>query len=487
MKKYFCLLLVAALSITGCSNNNGKASTTTTETKAVSKANFTECGANLCADIEVPMDYENPSGRKLTIAMVKKPAARPSERIGVLLVNPGGPGASGIETVNNAASSIFSQEILDRFDIIGWDPRGAGDSSRLNCAKSLDYLFDGVDYSPDSDEEIAKLKEVNKRFGQDCKNDDKRLLRHLSSEETVKDMDEIRKSLGENEINYLGYSYGTALGQLYAQEFPKNFRTMVLDGVLDLAADPVATMKEQAIGFDDAMSSFFEYCQANTCKYAKGKDPRQAYMDIMNSVDAKPVRSTNEDSTLGPAQLDIATAYYLYSGETGWNVLDAGLNDLLNGDPNKLLSGFSSYVGRSFDGSYDGSYESFLSIGCNDGTIGDASDMLELANEMGPKAPIFGESGILLGLPCATWPEEVIASAYKFEDRDTAPVLVIGTTGDPATPVQWARNTAKNLPNSIYIEKTGEGHTAYGHGDVCVDDLVNNYFISAQVPTKTTC
>jgi pimeloyl-ACP methyl ester carboxylesterase len=486
MKKAFLILLCCILFASACSDSKEETSTTNPGISS-RKITFTPCGPNQCGKFSVPMDYSKPNGRKISLAVLKIPAAIPSQRVGALLVNPGGPGASGVDFVRDNAQYIFSQDVLNHFDIIGWDPRGVGQSTNVQCSSSLDKLFD-VDYTPDDDTEIKALDDANKWIGQQCKKDDAQLLPHLDSIDSAKDMDSIRVGLGEKQINYLGFSYGTVLGQMYATMYPKNFRTMVIDGVVDIGMDPTKLAVEQTVGFESSLDSFFEYCKENGCQFAGSQDPKTAFEALTAQVDQTPIAShAHPDFMLGPAQLDIGSSYFLYSGQTGWKALDSALASTKAGNPDAMLTGFSQYVGRADDGTYDGSYASYLAIGCADGKIGSQKEMLNLARDTKEKAPIYGVSGILLGLPCATWPNVDNAKSYKVDAKGSAPIVVIGSTGDPATPASWARSAAKELKTGIYIERRGEGHTAYGQGDSCIDDLVNNYFVDKDIPNSKVC
>ena len=487
--KFISIVIIVCLFAASCSGSNNENSKTPTSGKNLQgKVEFEKCGEFECAKISVPMYYKKPKGRMIDIAITKKSASNKKKRIGVLLVNPGGPGGSGIEFVKKNSSFLFSEELQDSFDIIGWDPRGVGKSTKPNCSRSLDKLFEDQDYSPDSEAELAALKEANSWIGKRCNKADSKLLPNLSTEDSVRDMESIRKALGEEKINYLGFSYGTALGQLYATLFPNGFRTMVIDGVLDLGLDPEKTAIEQIIGFEDSLNEFFNYCRTNTCSFAKGSDPKTEFIKIVESVDERPVVSElDSDVVVGPAQMDIGVPYYLYGGVPGWRSLDRALSELGLGDPTAIFDGYSQYLGRNSNGIYDGSYESFLTIGCADGTIGDEKKLEELAKSIQEKAPILGEASVFLSLPCATWPNVKQARVLKVKNASRVPIVVIGTTGDPATPVQWARSAAKSLENSVYIERIGEGHTAYGQGNACIDLLVDQYFLSGIAPKPQTC
>jgi len=487
--KYISLFIILCLVLAGCSSTSKKSSTTTTAKKIIQgKVEFEQCGSFECATISVPMNYDKPKGRKIDIAITKKPAADKSKRIGVLIVNPGGPGGSGIDFVKQNSSFLFTDEVLDRFDIIGWDPRGVGLSTRPECAESLDTLFKGIDYSPDDQAELDALLEANRWLGEQCDEADSDLLPFLSTQDSVRDIESIRQALGEEKINYLGFSYGTALGQIYATQFPNSFRTMVVDGVIDLELDPEKTAIEQIVGFEDSLNEFFNYCRSSSCRYTDGLDPSTAFVNIVKQIDAQPVvDQQNPDIIVGPSQMDIGVPYYLYGGLSGWRALDSALAELKDGDPSGIHNGFNAYLGRNIDGSYDGSYESFLSIGCADGSLGDEDKLIEISKTVQPKAPILGEASVFLSLPCSTWPNVKESDTIEVENKGKVPVVVIGTTGDPATPVQWARSAAKSLGNSVYIERVGEGHTAFGQGNACIDELVNNYFISGTAPNSKIC
>lgn len=491
MKRVILITIVISILLSGCSSSNGgNKKEESFPGKFNPELDFRKCGILECSFLSVPMDYEDLGGRKISLNIVKKPAAKPEEKIGVILVNPGGPGVPGASFVENTFSFIFPQEILDRFDIIGWDPRGAGSSSGVICNRNLDPLFDDVDYSSDLQSDKDKVIEASKWIGQECAREDRELLPHLTTENTVLDLEAIRVALGEKEINYLGYSYGSAIGQRYLTKFTDKVRTMVLDGITDLTIEPEKLAIEQSLGFESAVNSFFEYCKRERCTFSGSRDPKQAYLDIMKKVKDSPIASrTDATLTLGPAHLDVGVAQYLYSGENGWKILDRGLTEINRGVATTILDGFSQYTGRSAEGKYDGKYISFLSIGCSDGKIGDTERMFDMADDLREEAPIFGASGILLGLPCALWPdnENNLSESFKLDVKDSNPIVIIGTTGDPATPVQWSRNVAKQIENSVFIEKVGEGHTIYGNGDLCIDNAVNNYFLTGVKPKAVSC
>lgn len=484
MKKILIIVLCAIFVLSACSDDkNSKSDETTTTVPKVGKVAYEECGKYLCATIKVPLNYDKPKGRKINIAIKTLSAADPKKRKGILLINPGGPGASGVEFVGTV-ESLVSREILDSFDIVGWDPRGVGESSKPACSTKLDYLFDGVDYSPDNDTEKEKLIDVNKQFGEECVGDDKDLAAHIDTIESAKDMDEIRQALGEKQINYLGYSYGTALGQIYSTLFPKNYRSIVIDGVLNVGLDPLQTTGDQAIAFENAFRSFFEYCRRNACKYSAGQDPEVVFANLENQIENKPIGTLNGE-IVDTSQFMIGTSVFLYGGEEAWPSLDGALQQLIAGDTSGILYGYELYVGRDNLGTYDGEYASFLSILCADGKLADSNELFDYAAKIGEQAPLMGESTILLGIQCSYYPHVKKAKAFKVDNSKGNPVMVIGTTGDPATPIEAARAVAKNL-KSTYLEFKGEGHTAYGRSNACVNNTVEAYLLKETAPKETT-
>ena len=490
MKKIFLAILCLSVVLGGCSigkkDSNGTPNKDNGNFK-VGKVNYKKCSNFLCASIKVPLDYKKPKGRKIDIALRTLSAAVPSKRKGIMLINPGGPGGSGVDFVQYA-SSLISPEILDSFDIVGWDPRGVGQSTKLKCTSAnLDYLFDGIDYSPDNETELTAMLDVNKKVGQDCVNTDKDLAKHLTSIEATRDMDEIRQALNEKQLNYLGYSYGTVLGQIYATLFPKNYRTIILDGVVDVGANPLTSAGDQGIGFSNAFDSFFNYCKETICKYANGEDPKTVYSRIASEIDANPIVSDDgSGSTLGTAQFDLGTGVYLYGGIEEWPSLDDALSEVELGDSSGIINGYNSYLGRDYDGTYDGSYMSFLSILCSDGKLASGDDLYSFAKEIGIKAPLIGEAVVLFGIQCSYWPNVGDAKAFKVNNSKGNSVLVIGTTGDPATPVQASRDVAKKLQHGSLLEFKGEGHTAYGRSNNCVSETVDKYILTGVASKKTT-
>lgn len=424
----------------------------------------------------------------IDLALFRGRASESSKRIGVLLINPGGPGGSGFDAAQSLAN-ILPSAITTRFDIIGWDPRGTGRSTPVKCGHRLDYLFNS-DTAPDSDSERSELERVAQRFADACASRSGALLGHVSSFDTVRDMESIRRALGETKINYLGYSYGTFIGALYAREYPKRVRSMVLDGAVDPAVPPETALIEQAQGLSKALNLFFDWCdiQSNSqkqgqkgCDFGEGRASR-AYETLRLASDVRPV--TYNKRIFGPTQFDLGVSSYLYSGEGGYELLASALEDLANGDPQTLLETSDSYVGRTSDGTYDDSWAAFLAVSCLDGpALGDEGALAGVAKRARAAARDFGAASVGLGYPCAYWPSTPLLSESLPVSAPNAPtIVVIGTRDDPITPVTWAEGLAAQLGNGHLVVAPGAQHTSYPSGDGCLDPIINSYFLRLRVP-----
>ncbi len=424
----------------------------------------------------------------IDLALFRVRASESSKRIGVLLINPGGPGSSGFDAAQSLAN-ILPSAITTRFDIIGWDPRGTGRSTPVKCGNRLDYLFNS-DTAPDSDSERSELERVAQRFADACASRSGELLGHVSSFDTVRDMESIRRALGETKINYLGYSYGTFIGALYAREYPKRVRSMVLDGAVDPAVSPETALIEQAEGLSKSLSLFFNWCDSQNnrqkqgqkgCDFGEGRASK-AYESLRLSSDVRPV--TYGKRIFGPTQFDLGVSSYLYSGEGGYEPLASALEDLENGDPQTLLESSDAYVGRSSDGTYDGSWAAFLAVSCLDGpALGDEEALAGVAKRARAAAKDFGAASVGLGYPCAYWPSTpLLSESLPVSAPNAPPIVVVGTRDDPITPVAWAEGLATQLGNGHLVVAPGAQHTSYPSRDGCLDPIINSYFVRLRVP-----
>jgi pimeloyl-ACP methyl ester carboxylesterase len=456
-----------------------------TTTSPAGQLAWDDCGDVECATLEVPADYAEAEGATIELALARRPAD--GDRVGALLLNPGGPGAAGIPLVEDA-SSYVSDELLERFDIVAWDPRGVGESTAIECIDNLDFFF-ATDKSPDDQGEVDANIAAARQLVEACKARSGELLPHLSSRATVDDMDSIRAALGEEKLTYAGFSYGTYLGALYAEHYPDKVRALVLDGAVDPSLGFEDLSREQAAGFDSALEAFLDYCADEGCGFG-GDDPHAAYDQLIAQIDAEtlPGEIEGEERTLGPGEADIGVATALYLGEDGWDLLGEALNSAARGDGSGLLILSDAYTSRHPGGDYDNNNEAFYGIGCLDGPAPSAEDLPAVAQRVAQVAPEFGASTTWLSSPCSVWPVPPVGTPGPLQGAGAPPIVVIGTSNDPATPLKWARSLADQLESARLVVFEGEGHTAYQRGSSCVDEIVDRYLVDLTVPgEETTC
>ena len=438
------------------------------------------CDQGECATLAVPLDPAKPDGEKIGLAVARASQAKAGQKIGSLLVNPGGPGASGLDIVTYVSSQLPSA-ITDRFDVVAWDPRGSGRSAPVSCGTQLDYLFD-VDTSPNDAAELVALEAAAKQFVDACVAKTGDRLRHISTADTVRDLDQLRAALGDEKITYLGLSYGTYIGGLYASTYPDHVRALVLDGALDptLSAEDVSV--QQSKGFDASLESFFTWCvPGSSCAFHSRGDPRAAYAALAQRIDAHPI--TNGDDIFGPTQLDIAVAALLYSGDAGYRMLGEGLRDLENGKAALLRTAFDEYVGRTSRNTYDDEWSAFVAISCADGPNLTLAAAEALQRRAAIEAPQFGAANAGLGYQCSYWPYPPTRSGPITLAAPTAPpILVVGTRGDPATPIAWAEGLARQLGNGRLVSVDDTTHTATLNGNRCLDALLIRYLVDLEAP-----
>ena len=441
-----------------------------------------------CARLVVPADYKKPNGSTISVAVARVPALDPKQRIGSLLVNPGGPGASGVSFTGQFAAAIQGSDLRSRFDIVSFDPRGVGGTTPVRCLRSgkdYDRLY-AVDPSPDTPAKINTLVNETKSYDAACQSNAGDLLRHVSTADVVQDMDRLRSALGEEQISYLGFSYGTYLGAKYADAFPSRVRAFVLDGALDptLSADERA--RGQGIGFENALTQFLRDCANGACGFVRtGEQPLAAYDRMFNAIETTPMRVG--DRLLGPGEAATGVLAALYNKQIGWPTLRGALTRLDKGDGRGLLALFDLYADRQANGSYLNTADANAATNCTDvASPRDPAAFEQLAKELETKAPHFGRFAAYSGIVCAFWPVPVTGSAAPVKATGSAPILVIGTTSDPATPYPWAQSLAKQLQNSVLLTHEGEGHTAFLTGNACIRRAAERYLIERTPPAVGT-
>jgi pimeloyl-ACP methyl ester carboxylesterase len=442
------------------------------------------------AVLKVPLDWSNPdNGKTVSITVIRIRSKSQHDRIGSLVVNPGGPGGSGTEAALNLAVSELPDAILDRFDIVGFDPRGVGLSDPINCipAKEKDAELN-LPPDPTTEAQWQVAIDEAKKVADQCfaiyGND----LTFFSTAETVRDMEALRARLGDDKLTYLGYSYGTLLGAEYASAYPDRVRALVLDGAVDPTIDSVQQDKTQAAGFQLAFSHFAANCVKKAAACGLGPDPVAFVQNLMKSADATPIPSgESKDKRVvkaGAVLLAVISALY---DESQWDQLATALVDASKGNGSGVLELDDQYNERQPDGSYSNIQDANAAIGCADETDRPSlAEAKQLAPQWRAGNPLFGGSAASSLAFCSFWkapPDKPI----KVTANNAPTVLVIGTTGDPATPISGARHLAKLLGSGDLLVWEGDGHTAYPK-TTCVTNDVDNYLINLKAPApESSC
>ena len=437
-----------------------------------------------CATVTVPLDYRDASGDTLKIALVRLPAMA-SKAKGVVLTNPGGPGGSGIDLVNNIGTELAGTLGLDEFDIVGFDPRGVDKSGGLRCltdAQLDDFLY--VDDTPDTPEE-EKIDAESDKYDEACTDKYGEKIRLYSTEYAARDMDIIRASLGFEKIHYLGISYGTYLGGVYATLFPDRVASMVLDGALDPQGDtPEQEAMTQAVGFEKAFNNWVAWCEksADSCAF-HSSDVKKAWNDLYEALDRTSLVSDGRD--VNHEVLDTATKSALYA-ESQWPELGRALAAARDGDGAPLQRLADDYNGRQDDGKYDSSNESFYVIYCSSGMEGAApSDPGALLKKLKAEAPWYSrdyEESDLTERWCEDGFGDPDLAEVKYDGE--GPIVVIGGKNDPATPFRWAEELTANMgANARLVEFSGEGHSQILVSG-CVDEIAGALFTRGTLPKK---
>ena len=415
----------------------------------------------------------------------KRPATNPSLRIGSMMVNPGGPGFGGSSLADDA-DYYFSTDLTDHFDIIAWDPRGTGASSpSVDCVDDYDQYF-GLDSPPDTPEEKQALIDASQAFNDECMANSGEILPYISTQASATDMNSIRQALGEDKISYFGFSYGSELGATWATMFPQTVRAAVLDGAVDPHATSAEEGMAQAKGFEGQLSTFLAACSKNiACEFYNGGKSEAAFDSLLLDLDAKPIVVSADRTPVTQGVAFTAVAQAMYS-DYYWPQLENALADAQQGDGAGLLKLYDDYYQRKDDGSYGNELEAFLAISCLDDPGATSIEQVDAAvPAFIAAAPRLG-ANFGYGYSCALWP---VKPAIKIDvtGKGAGPIIVIGTTGDAATPLASTRKMAAALEQGILLIVEANQHTGYGTND-CINTAVDSYLINLTVPvSETTC
>jgi pimeloyl-ACP methyl ester carboxylesterase len=434
-----------------------------------------------CATLKVPLDYADPGARSIDLALLKVPAKSKKRRIGSLVVNPGGPGVSG---VNYAAAAPFGNELLAAFDVVGFDPRGVGTSTPLDCegTKELDRLI-ASDPDPDTPAETKYSDGLLARLGASCLAKSGDLARHMSTVEVAKDLDVLRAALGDRKLSYFGASYGTFIGATYAGLFPGRVGRMVLDGALDPSLNTLEKNLVQAKGFEVALRAYVGACvDRGGCFLGDSVDAgTKRIREFLDSVEKKPLPG------IGLRRLESGTALLgvwlpLYNKDY-WPILDQALKLAFAGRGAQLLNLADAYVSRGPDRYRDNGSEAIYAVNCLDNDDGvPSSEVAKYVPRFEKVSPTFGALFAYSLSTCDNWPVHSGHVGAPITAKGAAPIMVVGTSRDPATPLVWAKALAEQLDSGVLVTRDGDGHTGYHSGNACVDKTVESYLVQGTVP-----
>jgi pimeloyl-ACP methyl ester carboxylesterase len=438
-----------------------------------------------CATLTVPLDYAQPDGETLDLAVTRLPAADPAQRIGVLLLNCGGPGCPAVGFLHSIGSFIFPQEMLDRFDLVGWDARGVGASGQLDCQPDYAAWYD-LDPSPDDAAELAAWLAAGEAFAQACAANGGAVLAHMGTENVTSDMERLREALGEETISFLGLSYGTSLGARYADRYPERVRAFALDSGLPSFTDPLTFVPEWVDGIERAFNAFLAECAATTaCAFHAGGDPGAAFDQLMSDLDAAPLAVETEHGLREAGQhavMDAVDVTLLKPGR--WPELAAALAAAAAGDGAPVLALADQHNERNPDGSYGPGNTVFLAVGCLDFPITrDPAAYLALAEKAAQVAPRTGAYYATWTLPCVFWPAPATPAAHAPVAAGAPPILVVGALLDTQDAYQWSVEMAASLESGVLLRHDGTGHPSY-FTSACVEDAVNAYLLGLSLPAQ---
>jgi pimeloyl-ACP methyl ester carboxylesterase len=499
-KKVRVLATFTIFTLTGCSTTSVEKPLSDLAAYENQKLDWATCYEDFeCTDLRVPIDYADLTVGTFKLAVLRYKAQGQKNRIGSLIVNPGGPGGSGVDYAYNA-EYVFDPDVLDRYDIVGFDPRGVSRSAPIECLtnEETDASY-ASDAKPDTEAELEKSLADSQDFIKKCEEKNE-FLTHYSTAESARDMDILRAALGDKKINYFGKSYGTYLGTLYAQFFPDKVGRMILDGALDPNISILEQNISQAVGFDEALDVFLADCaKQGDCPLPDNQEEATAaIITLLTNAATNPLpRKTkveNDNRVATESLIVLGTASALYDDVDGWPKLRTAFLEGQRGFGDTFLDLADQYTGRSSDGSYmSNELDSGAIIDCLDWPDTRSVEKTKAdAQRFTERAPVFGPYLAYTNIACkflTPAPKDKLTRATnKITSIKTTPIIVIGTTGDPATPYDWAVGLHKIFTTSKLISLEADGHTGQGRGSACVDDAVDAYLLEGKTPKKNlTC
>lgn len=450
---------------------------------------WSRCEGNFeCAKVKVPLDYSKPDGDTIELAAIKL-ASKGGNKTGSLLVNPGGPGGSGYDFVRDAGSTNISDKVRGSYDVVGFDPRGVKRSAPVTCLTDQERDASRAKvYKLDTDAGLAEAFADNKTIAAKCAEKTGPVLGQVDTFSAAKDLDVLRGVLNDSKLNYLGYSYGTFLGSTYASLFPDNVGRMVLDGALDPSLSSEELTSGQAKAFEKAIHAYVASClQTSGCPLTGTPDDAvKQIQDIIAAVEANPQPA--KDGRLVNASMFVSGFILPFYNDDNWPVLTQALSAAMTGDVSPMLRLSDFGADREPNGTYSSnSTFAFTAINCLDYPMSsDPAAMRAEEQQLRRDSPTLGYYFAYGGTSCRDWPYQNVRTPAPVEYKGSAPIVVIGTTGDPATPVEWAAALRKQLGTASLLTWKGQGHTAYGRSNSCVGNAVDGYLVDGKTPADNT-
>ncbi|WP_427133872.1 alpha/beta hydrolase [Pseudarthrobacter sp. S9] len=450
--------------------------------------NWTPCEKDFqCAKIKVPQDYSKPDGGSIEIAALKLPAK--GNKKGSLLVNPGGPGGSGYDFVRDAGTTNISDRVRANYDLVGFDPRGVKRSAPVTCLTDQERdASRAKTYALDTDAGLEAALADNKAIAAKCVEKTGPVLGHIDTVSAAKDLDILRGVVNDRKLNYLGYSYGTLLGSTYASLFPDNVGRMVLDGALDPSLSYEELTSGQARAFEKAISAYVANCQQDKGCPLSGSTEEgvQQIRNAIQAAEANPLRA--KDGRMVSASTFVSGLIIPLYNNDNWPILTKALARAMAGDGTSMLQLADFGADREPNGTYSSnSTFAFNAINCLDyPMVSDTASMRTEDQKLRQESPTLGYYFAYGGSNCKDWPYKNVRTPAPVEYKGSAPIVVVGTTGDPATPVEWAGALRKQLGNASLLTWKGEGHTAYGRSNSCIGNAVDGYLIDGKAPADNT-
>ncbi len=483
MRRRYLPLAIALSLMAACTNDSNVSSTKSNADTTVASAptpdafewlDFGDTGSVETGHLEVPINYDDPSRGSFDLYIARH-LADPAKRIGSLLVNPGGPGFGGSDFAIYA-DQIYGQDLLDQFDIIGWDPRGTGlTTPAIDCTDDYDHFYASLDITPDDAAERQAIANTAEEFADDCATKNADIIDFVGTNNSARDMNSIREALGEAKISYFGFSYGSELGATWATLFPDTVRAAVLDGAADPTAGYIESGLQQSVGFEDSLTTFLAQCSGDdSCEFHNDGESEGAFDALMTSLDNNPVPSESGRPDVNLQVAITAVSAAMYSDQL-WPQLATALVDAQNGEGAGLLALYDQYYARTPEGTYENSLEAFQTIFCMDTT-----ERLTVAEE-DAAAPDFNAAAPRLspgttGSYFCTFYPSTTDPRVDITGKGAGPILVMGTTGDAATPLAGTRVMADSLEDGRLVIVTGNQHTGYGV-NACSSDTIEQYLI----------